>query len=238
MNETNEPTSPSTSLLEITVASSIGALLRKPADLVAALLRPKSATLAAAFFAFAMIALAAYGALVGSLTGGRQVFAAAVKIPIGAAASILICLPSLFIFACLTGADVSWRTIAGVASAMVALTSLLLIGFAPIAWIFSQSTESVAFIGFLHISFWIIGLSFGLKIPGLLMQTLHITDRLHVRVWSLIFVVVTLQMTTALRPIIGTSEHWLPNEKKFFATHWLETIAHDARADEVRDARD
>lgn len=228
MNETNEPTSPSTSLLEITVASSIGALLRKPADLVAALLRPKSATLAAAFFAFAMIALAAYGALVGSLTGGRQVFAAAVKIPIGAAASILICLPSLFIFACLTGADVSWRTIAGVASAMVALTSLLLIGFAPIAWIFSQSTESVAF----------IGLCFGLKIPGLLMQTLHITDRLHVRVWSLIFVVVTLQMTTALRPIIGTSEHWLPNEKKFFATHWLETIAHDARADEVRDARD
>ncbi len=238
MNETNEPTSPSTSPLEITPATSIGTSLCQPADLVAALQRPKSATLTAALFAFAMIALAAYGALVGSFTGGWQMLAAAVKIPIGAAASVLICLPSLFIFSCLTGADVSWRTVAGVASATVALTSLLLIGFAPVAWIFSQSTESVVFIGFLHVSFWIIGLCFGLKIPGLLMQTLHITDRLHVRVWSFIFVFVTLQMTTALRPIIGTSEHWLPTEKKFFATHWLETIAHDARADDGREARD
>jgi hypothetical protein len=31
-------------------------------------------------------------------------------------------------------------------------------------------------------------------------------------------------MTTALRPILGTSDHWLPQEKKFFAAHWIENL--------------
>jgi hypothetical protein len=39
-----------------------------------------------------------------------------------------------------------------------------------------------------------------------------------------IFVFVSLQMTTALRPIIGKSENWLPKEKKFFAAYWLENL--------------
>ena len=82
MNETNEPTSPSTSPLEITPATSIGTSLCQPADLVAALQRPKSATLTAALFAFAMIALAAYGALVGSFTGGWQMWHITLKIPL------------------------------------------------------------------------------------------------------------------------------------------------------------
>jgi hypothetical protein len=31
---------------------------------------------------------------------------------------------------------------------------------------------------------------------------------------------VALQMTTALRPILGTSKTFLPTEKKFFIAHW------------------
>ena len=31
-------------------------------------------------------------------------------------------------------------------------------------------------------------------------------------------------MTTALRPIIGTSDTFLPREKKFFVAHWLDTL--------------
>jgi hypothetical protein len=41
-------------------------------------------------------------------------------------------------------------------------------------------------------------------------------------VWSIIFVLVALQMTTALRPILGTSETLLPTEKKFFLRHWVD----------------
>jgi hypothetical protein len=31
-------------------------------------------------------------------------------------------------------------------------------------------------------------------------------------------------MTTTLRPIIGRSDHFLPQEKKFFLTHWVESL--------------
>ena len=103
------------------------------------------------------------------------------------------------------------------------------------AWVFSQSTDSIAFIGSLHIAFWLIGITFGLRLLRVLMESLRVGDRLHLRVWSAIFILVSLQMTTALRPILGTSDHWLPSEKKFFVTHWLENIGHDASAE--RNAR-
>jgi len=35
---------------------------------------------------------------------------------------------------------------------------------------------------------------------------------------------VALQMTTALRPILGTSDTFLPTEKQFFGTHWADCL--------------
>jgi hypothetical protein len=46
----------------------------------------------------------------------------------------------------------------------------------------------------------------------------------HLKLWSVIFIVVCLQMMTTLRPIVGTSDHLLPSEKKFFLAHWAETL--------------
>ena len=34
----------------------------------------------------------------------------------------------------------------------------------------------------------------------------------------------SLQMTTALRPLVGTADTLLPREKKFFAVHWIDSI--------------
>ena len=39
-------------------------------------------------------------------------------------------------------------------------------------------------------------------------------------VWVVIFLLVALQMTTALRPILGKSDRFFPTEKKFFIGHW------------------
>jgi hypothetical protein len=49
------------------------------------------------------------------------------------------------------------------------------------------------------------------------------------RVWAVIFVLVCLQLTTALRPIIGTSATVFPGttEKKFFIKHWFDCVAAD-----------
>jgi hypothetical protein len=35
-----------------------------------------------------------------------------------------------------------------------------------------------------------------------------------------IFVLVVLQMTTALRPIVGHADTFFPQDKKFFVSYW------------------
>src|SRR5207248_11363478 len=115
-------------------------------------------------------------------------------------------------------------TVTGALFAAVSLGALLLIGFAPVAWSFSQSTDSVALIAALHIGLWAIGIMFGLRLLEAMRTLLGRSARTHLKFWSVIFIIVCLQMMTTLRPIVGTSDHLLPTEKKFFLAHWAETL--------------
>ena len=72
----------------------------------------------------------------------------------------MICLPSLYIFTCLSGSRRGWPR-CGLLIGLVMLMTILLVGFAPVAWLFSQSTESVAWMGALHLVFWGIRRSSG-----------------------------------------------------------------------------
>lgn len=200
------------------------ALLRKPAELIAVIQGTRDTRLPWLLGAFALVALAAYGLVIGSFSGGAQWIAAPIKVSLGALASVAICLPSLFIFASLSGAEITLRGIVGALSAVLALTALMLIGLAPVVWVFSQSTDSLAFIGTLHLAFWLIAVTFGLRLLRLLLEYLKVRERLHLRMWTIIFLLVSLQMTTALRPLLGTSDHWFPREKKFFAAYWIENL--------------
>ena len=202
----------------------LDSLLKRPLALIHSLCDPKPSRHWLLLALVALPSFALYGLLVGTFSGGAQILAASVKISTGALLSALICLPSLYIFACLTGAEVSFRGLAGVLFATLALTGVLLLGFAPVAWVFSQSTDSTAFIGTLHLIFWAIGIWFGLRLLNHMADALRIAERTHLKAWMAIFILVCLQMTTALRPIIGTSDRWLPKEKKFFLTHWAENL--------------
>jgi hypothetical protein len=93
-----------------------------------------------------------------------------------------------------------------------------------VAWVFSQSTSSVAAMGALHLAFWIVATFFGWRFlrNGFAHLSAKSNGALHVWIW--IFVLVCVQMTTALRPIVGTSETFLPKEKKFFMNHWTDTL--------------
>lgn len=65
-------------------------------------------------FLFVLLGMAAYGLVVGSFSGGAQIWIAPTKIMIGTVLSSLICLPSLYIFTCLSGIDARLRTVTGV----------------------------------------------------------------------------------------------------------------------------
>jgi hypothetical protein len=207
----------------------IETLLKFPGRIIHELQNNWRAALPLWLLSFALLGMLAYGVVVGSFSGGAQLWVAPAKIAIGTILSILICLPSLYIFTCLSGIDAQLRTVTGVLFAAVSLSALLLIGFAPIAWIFSQSTDSVSFMAALHIGLWAIGIMFGLRLLEGMGHLLGGSARNHLKFWSAIFIVVCLQMMTTLRPIVGASDRFLPSEKKFFLTHWAETLREEPK---------
>jgi hypothetical protein len=202
----------------------LDALLRRPRAVLHHLHSDGGGSLIAPLLFIAVVASALYGVVVGTFSGGAQLWAAPLKITLGLLFCAGICLPSLYVFACLSGSQAKLRDVAGMAAGLIALTSLLLFSFAPIAWVFSQSTESVAGMAALHIVFWLIATYFGTRFVHNGMARLGSASGLAFRVWTVIFAFVCLQMMTAVRPIIGTAERLLPTEKKFFLQYWGETM--------------
>ena len=166
-----------------------------------------------------------YGIVVGSFAGGQQYWIAPVKIITGLYMSALICLPSLYIFASLDQAKIGFISIIGNLLVCLNLVGILLIGFAPVSWIFSQSTTSIPFIGFIHICFYLISIFFAFKLLWQALQTVSGQKSTFIVIWMVIFILVSFQMSTSLRPIIGSSDHFLPTGKKFFLTHWVEAAS-------------
>jgi hypothetical protein len=136
----------------------------------------------------------------------------------------LICLPSLYIFTCLSGSRAGLSEIFGLLCGLSLLMTLLLVGFAPVAWLFSESTRSVTWMGVLHLVFWFIATGFGLRFLAAGFSHSQARSSAGLYTWVVIFLLVTVQMTTALRPLVGTAKTFLPTEKKFFLTHWGEHL--------------
>lgn len=200
--------------------AALGALLKRPGSLIYQLHQPGAYRLNFVLAAFALGLLGCYGLTVGSFTGGVQWWAAPIKTVGGTLLSALICLPSLYIFTSLSGANVRFGPLCGVLFATLCMNALLLVGFMPVAWVFSQSTDSVAFMGGLHLLFWAVSMMFALRMLSETAAFVGSRDGGYLRLWFIIFLLVCLQMTTALRPFVGKSDTLLPKQKLFFLSHW------------------
>jgi hypothetical protein len=218
----------------------IEALLRQPRRLLFQLSQPGAGRLIAAMLCVALVCAVVYGVMAGTFSGGIQLWAAPVKIAAGLMISAAICLPSLYIFTCLSGSQARLVEVCGLLAGLLMLMTILLVGFAPVAWIFSQSTESLAWMGFLHLMFWFVATLFGVRFMKQGFSHANAKSQAGVNVWIIIFLLVAVQMTTALRPIIGKSDTFFPPEKKFFLGHWADCL--DASAGKQkpneRDERD
>src|SRR2546426_2401635 len=201
----------------------IESILRKPRRVMYQLRQPRSGRLIFSMILVAIVCSLIYGVVVGTFSMGDQLWAAPVKIAGGLLFATLICLPSLYIFTCLSGSHARLVEICGLVAGLLMLMTILLIGFAPVAWVFSQSTESLPAMGALHLFFWFIATYFGLRFlcAGFAQWTARPAG---LRVWVAIFLLVMVQMTTALRPIVGTADTFVQKEKKFFVKHWLQQM--------------
>lgn len=215
------------------VMGAIESILRQPRRVMYALRQPGAWRIIVAMVVMAILCMLIYGLVVGTFSRGAQLWIAPVKMVIGLLISTLICLPSLYIFGCLSGSRARLSEMAGLVAGKLLLMALLLIGFAPVAWLFSESTNSICWMGTLHLTFWAIATVFGLRFLAAGFAATQARSRAGLVVWSIIFVLVALQMTTALRPILGRADTFMPAEKKFFLKHWV-----DCAEGTVRDSDD
>lgn len=201
-------------------------ILKKPLSVVHEFENTKNGgKIAWKLFLMAMVSFSIFGFVVGMFSWGQQIWAAPVKIVSGIFFSGLICLPSLYIFSCIGGLDSKFVTILGMICLMMALAGFLLIGFAPVVWLFSASSESVTFIGGLLIVIWLISVGFCLSLLFRVGMALGMTNTAQLTIWSIIFVLVTLQMATTLRPVVGSDKEFFHfKEKKGFLTYWGEQL--------------
>lgn len=208
------------------VAAAIESILRQPKRVHNALRQPGAMQVIASMVLVAVLCALIYGVVVGTFSRGPQLWIAPLKIAGGLLIAAVICLPSLYIFACLSGSRARLSEMAGLLAGLLLLMTLLLIGFAPVAWLFSESTNSIGWMGFLHLLFWGIATIFGMRFLSAGFAGTQARSQAGLHVWALIFVLVCLQLTTALRPIIGKSDVVFPGatEKKFFIKHWFDEL--------------
>lgn len=204
--------------------AAVEAILRQPRRVMFQLRQPGSGPLIGRMLLVALLCSLVYGIVVGTFSMGTQLWAVPVKTAAGLMISALICLPSLYIFACLSGSQARLAEISGFVAGLLLLMTLLLIGFAPVAWLFSQSTQSLAWMGALHLALWLIATFFGLRFLQAGFSHSQTRSRAGLNTWIIIFVLVVLQMTTALRPLVGTADTFLPTEKKLFLVHWADCL--------------
>ncbi len=207
---------------KVSLSNLLDALLKTPEKLVFELQNKKATDIVFLSACILIICMMVYGAVNGLFSGGTQVFFASMKFSFGLAISGFICLPSLYIFLALSGYDIKPKDSLGILTISLTVFSIILVGFSPVLWIFSQSTESLVFIGILNFIFALVSLKFCV---GLLLKSViqFSGENPHfIKVWVVVFLLVLTQMTTTLRPIIGTSDAVFTSEKKFFITHWAE----------------
>jgi hypothetical protein len=209
---------------QLDLKSLFEALLRRPQALVARLADGNHGA-TGRFLAMAVVSFLLFGLVLGCFAKHDQLWAAPVKVTAGLLFSGLICFPSLYIFATLAGARVSVPQLAACLAGALALAGLLLLGFAPAVWIFAESTDSFGFMGTLSIGAWIIAVVFALRFLKAVMTATGGSQKGPMVIWSGVFLLVTLQMTTSLRPILGRSDDFLTQEKKFFLQHWGDTFS-------------
>ena len=178
----------------------------------------------AGFLTITVASLLVFGLVLGSFAYHEQLWAAPLKLLAGTFFGALICFPSLYIFAALAGAEISVNRLAALLGGMLALTGMLLLGFAPAVWIFTQATASLGFMGVLALSAWVVATLFGFRFLFTALRVHGALQGAPLTIWAIIFMLVGLQLTTTLRPILGRADDVFTSEKKFFLEHWSDTM--------------
>ena len=139
--------------------------------------------------------------------------------------SYLLCLPTLYVFASISGCRVGFVRLATVGLVAVAAIGSILAALAPVLWLFAVSTESTALFVLLTFTLILVAVVLGARTLGGMVGAGIVKRSSGLSVWYLVFLVVAMQAITLVRPMLEKPARAdLPTEKCFFMTHFMESF--------------
>lgn len=204
----------------------VAALLKNPRWIAEAIAhRERLFGSALALLVAGLASHAVFGVAIG-LFGGWSIAAMdAVKAPLVGLGSLLLCFPSLYVFSCVAGAPLTLAQAFVLGCSCFAMVGLILVGLAPVAWLFAVSTTSLAFVAMLAFLLWLVAIGFAARYVEKLRSSPLFQRQAGIKLWFLILMLVTLQMATCMRPMLAPSDNgWWTGQKQFFLSHFVLTL--------------
>jgi uncharacterized protein YfiM (DUF2279 family) len=160
-----------------------------------------------------------YGAAAGFFQGGDQVLVTALKAPLIILFSLLLCMPSLYVFSAVAGAEWNHRTFLALVAGFAGTLALILLAMLPVNWLFSVSSRRLGSAVFIHFILWFLALSLAWRFLGQSLRAIGARGALVL--WLFLFCIVSLQTTTYLRPVLErkSGEPLFISGKKSFLEH-------------------
>lgn len=172
-----------------------------------------------------LIFSAIYGLFMGFYSGGMNIIAVAIKVPLLFFGTLAICIPSLFTFNVILGSKLSFKQTVAVSIMATYLLTLILVSLAPIVLFFNLSTNNTPFIIILNVATFSISGFFGVSLLWQCMEHLsaqHVqlpeeqqlnaqaqqNSMLIIKIWTAIYMFVGTQMAWLLRPFFGDPENF------------------------------
>jgi hypothetical protein len=202
------------------VLAALDELLKRPAITVGRATGPDAARMSAYLGSAGLASSMIYGLAAGFFQGGTSLLVAMLKAPLVLAASVLLCVPSLYITSALLGAHLTgrrfWLAVAGFAG----MIGILMLGLVPIVWLFSVSSRSLGFVTLLHTALWTLIVGFSARFLSLALR--ESGAQAPPFLWVVLFLVVSFQVATVFRPIlwVGPDAGLFQSEKLFFMEHF------------------
>jgi hypothetical protein len=157
--------------------------------------------LPAALLAASVLGYALYGAAGGFFQGGTQILVAALKAPLIILLTLVLCLPSLYVFSATAGARWTRKNFLALVTGFASLLSLVLLALLPVSWLFSASSRHLGSAAFLQFVLWVVALGLSWRILGQMLGACGARPGALV-LWIALFCLVSLQVATMMRPVL------------------------------------
>lgn len=148
-----------------------------------------------------------FGGIVGAFSGWEQSASSAIKLPVLFGATVLICLPTLYVASLLLGAKEHIGQVLALLSGTLAVTSVLLVSFAPVSAFFLMTSSNYQFFKLLNVFILLVSGSMGVRFFRRAVRTLWgeaAASREKVLTsWILLYAFVGTQLGWTMRPFFG-----------------------------------